>query len=79
MVSARVFASVAAFSVGGVGAFHVPVLPSTKASGVGRSAVRKTHVSRMSAADDGKDKSFYPFQLNNAPSTRCVCVLLLVC
>lgn len=78
MVSGRVFASVAALSIGGVGAFHVPVLHSTSASVVRRSAARNSHVSRMSAAaDDGKDKSFYPFQRSNAPSARCDSVRLL--
>lgn len=70
MVFSCVLTSLAALSVVGVGAFHVPVLPSTRAGVAGNG-----HVSRMSAADD-KAKSFYPFQRSNAPSTRCVvCVL----
>lgn len=72
MVSSCVFASFAAASVVGVGAFHVPVLPSTRAIGEARAAVANNgHVSRMSAADD-KSKSFYPFLPSKAPSTRCV-------
>ncbi|CAM9640745.1 unnamed protein product, partial [Hapterophycus canaliculatus] len=68
MVSACVFASVAALSIGGCEAFHVPVLPSSaRGGGVARAAVVNSHVSRMSA--DDKTKSFYPFQRSNSPST----------
>lgn len=73
MVSSSVFASFVVASVVGVGAFHVPVLPSTRALGEARGAVGNGygHVSRMSAADD-KAKSFYPFLRSNVPSKRCV-------
>lgn len=71
MVVSCVFTSFAALSVVGVGAFHVPVLPSTRALGEARAGVGNRHVSRMSAADD-KAPSFYPFQRSNAPPTRYV-------
>ena len=71
MVSACVLASISALSIGGVGAFHVPVLPSTGALGDARATAVNRHVSRMSGAND-KVKSFYPFERLNAPSTRYV-------
>lgn len=71
MLYSCVFPSFAAVSIVGVGAFHVPVLPSARTLGEARAAAGNGHVSRMSAAD-GKAKSFYPFQRSNAPPTRCV-------
>ncbi|CAM9729275.1 unnamed protein product, partial [Ectocarpus fasciculatus] len=66
MVSPWIVASVGVLSLGGAGAFHVPVLPSARATAA---AGNRHHVPRMSAADD-KSKSFYPFQRSDAPSTR---------
>ncbi len=75
MVSAWVLASISALTIGEVGAFHVPVLPSTGALGEGRATAVNRHVSRMSGADD-KAQSFYPFKRLNTPSTRCVVLLV---
>lgn len=71
MVSGCLRASVAALSLGGVGAFHVPVLPSTRRAGaVGRATSTRSHVSGTMSAGD--DMSFYPFQRTSMPSARCV-------
>lgn len=72
MVSARVIPSLVTLSLHGAGAFHAPLLPSTRASSI-RTATAVRHVSSMSAPQDTDTKSFYPFQ-RSAPSTRCVYV-----
>lgn len=73
MVSARVFSSLVALSLHGAGAFHVPVLPSARASAIRRTTTGISHVSSMSASQDKDSKSFYPFQ-RSALTTRYVCV-----